>query len=264
VSAFGNISARGYLNFNRSLPMVRLPELDVRLEIRAVRHTGRGSYVERSYRVYPHARGKTAQGVCAECGGIWQRPRAHLKGEGPYCCSLVCHNRWLGHRQRGSRNPHPKARTDAWFACDFCYKLIRLPRSVAARSSLHFCSKKCKDEYQRRDARGDQASAWRGGEVTRGNGYVGVCVEHGGAGKRTRYRMKHRIVIEAATGRPFPSGFVTHHRNGDPSDNRLENLAVLRQGDHARLHRWSINDPRRKSLRMLIVRKGKLVEVPAC
>lgn len=60
-----------------------------------------------------------------------------------------------------------------------------------------------------------------------------------GSGKsyrKVRGRHEHRIVAEEMLGRPFVDGEIVHHRNGDVRDNRLENLEVMTQADHMRLH----------------------------
>jgi hypothetical protein len=52
-----------------------------------------------------------------------------------------------------------------------------------------------------------------------------------GAGKRQRY--EHRVVMESALGRPLTAGESVHHRNGNRSDNRLENLELWTRGQPA-------------------------------
>lgn len=50
------------------------------------------------------------------------------------------------------------------------------------------------------------------------NGYLYVSL-----GRKVRWRSVHSIVAEAFLG-PRPNGMETCHNNGNPTDNRLENL----------------------------------------
>ena len=47
---------------------------------------------------------------------------------------------------------------------------------------------------------------------------------------------EHRGILHDA-GVRIPEGWHVHHINGDPLDNRLENLTVVRPGRHGQLHR---------------------------
>lgn len=53
-------------------------------------------------------------------------------------------------------------------------------------------------------------------------------------GKRV---LAHRMIMEFHLGRPLASNEIVHHINGDPLDNRLENLEVMEWGKHTALHR---------------------------
>lgn len=55
------------------------------------------------------------------------------------------------------------------------------------------------------------------------DGYLMISF-HGGGRKKNCSRLVHRLVLETFVG-PRPSGFECRHLNGNPIDNRLENLA---------------------------------------
>lgn len=47
---------------------------------------------------------------------------------------------------------------------------------------------------------------------------------------------EHRYLMEQHLGRKLDSKEVVHHINGDPRDNRLENLQVMSLSEHGRMH----------------------------
>ena len=53
-------------------------------------------------------------------------------------------------------------------------------------------------------------------------------------GKKVR---EHRWLMEQHLGRPLKQTEHIHHINGNPLDNRLENLQVISSIDHMRLHK---------------------------
>lgn len=49
---------------------------------------------------------------------------------------------------------------------------------------------------------------------------------------------EHKVVYCEAHGlTEIPSGYVVHHINGDPRDNRIENLQLMTRAEHAKHHR---------------------------
>lgn len=50
-----------------------------------------------------------------------------------------------------------------------------------------------------------------------------------------KWRYRSRIVWAEANG-PIPHGYVIHHRNENPMDDRLENLQMLTRAQHAAEH----------------------------
>jgi hypothetical protein len=52
------------------------------------------------------------------------------------------------------------------------------------------------------------------------------------------YVYEHRYLLEVELGRPLLSYEVVHHLDGSRDNNRLENLIVLSEPHHLRLHMW--------------------------
>jgi hypothetical protein len=85
----------------------------------------------------------------------------------------------------------------------------------------------CVGHYSR-TVRGRDASNWRGGRTKLRSGYVRVYApDHPRAHRPQGYVYEHILVAERVLGRHLPEGAVVHHINGDPSDNRPANLAIL-------------------------------------
>lgn len=64
------------------------------------------------------------------------------------------------------------------------------------------------------------------------NGYWLIKVREGGG----RWDKEHVLVAEADLGRKLRPDEHVHHINGVKTDNRLENLCVMTQVEHARAH----------------------------
>lgn len=53
-------------------------------------------------------------------------------------------------------------------------------------------------------------------------------------GSKVRF---YRAVMEAQLGRHLSEDELVHHVNGDPSDDRIENLELVSRSEHCRMHR---------------------------
>jgi Mor family transcriptional regulator len=91
-------------------------------------------------------------------------------------------------------------------------------------------------EPEQRQLFGENHASWKTGRVTMSSGYVYMRLspQHPwfkAMAQTGGYVAEHRMVMAEALGRPLDEHESVHHKNGDRTDNRLENLQ-LRQGKH--------------------------------
>lgn len=71
---------------------------------------------------------------------------------------------------------------------------------------------------------------WKGGIMQNASGRI--FIRQGIKG----YKARSRVVMEEKLGRKLKSNELVHHINGDPSDDRIENLVVLSRSKHVTGH----------------------------
>jgi hypothetical protein len=85
--------------------------------------------------------------------------------------------------------------------------------------------------------RGDKNPQWKGGKIITKSGYVKVKNYTHPYRTSNNYYPEHRLVMEEHLGRILSKDEKVHHKNGIKSDNRLENLLLLSNSEHSRIHR---------------------------
>jgi hypothetical protein len=109
-------------------------------------------------------------------------------------------------------------------------------RFVPKRHALgKYCSSRCS---WRRPRYGKENPNWRGGRIKMHDGRVAVYAPgHPGANLMGgSHILEYRLLAEKIVGRRLRPNEIVHHKNGDPTDNRLENLEVTTQAQHAAIH----------------------------
>lgn len=76
---------------------------------------------------------------------------------------------------------------------------------------------------------GKKNPQWKGRCLMK-NGYIRISIQ----GERV---YEHRYKIEKMLGRKLKRNEVIHHKNGNKTDNRIGNLLITNQSDHAASHK---------------------------
>jgi len=92
---------------------------------------------------------------------------------------------------------------------------------------------------------------WKAGGRVGSSGYVKVRVgkDHPLADPNG-WTYEH-LVVWVSAGKPRPArNEVLHHINEDKTDNRIENLRIMRRDEHSQMHGQAISDADVKSIRL--------------
>lgn len=98
------------------------------------------------------------------------------------------------------------------------------------------CSRSC--AVQNRNFYGSANPKWRGGRIALADGRVAIYApDHpnaclfGGT-----HILEYRLIAEQKIGRFLTGDEIVHHINGIITDNNPDNLEIMTQSEHARLH----------------------------
>lgn len=113
-------------------------------------------------------------------------------------------------------------------------------RTLAAEQTANPCGCGCGELTRYRFAHGHHTRLFTSEEqARRGRQNDGSALRDSGECKSYRkvgQRHEHRTVAEQKLGRSLQPGEIVHHRDEDKRNNRPDNLEVMTQAEHARLH----------------------------
>lgn len=87
---------------------------------------------------------------------------------------------------------------------------------------------------------GSRNPNWKGGQISDGRGRVLVyCPNHPNPSHCGTHVYRYRLVMEKHLGRYLTSSEIVHHKNNNPSDDRIENLELCaNQSEHCKIHKF--------------------------
>lgn len=161
--------------------------------------------------------------TCDQCGTVFTYVKEPERGERRFC-SRLCRNAWV--REHAVYQER---------SCAACGKLVKIYPSNAGRyrSERTFCSVDCRrsvvvgpehPQYKGRYPNKQGYIKIRGDRVPAA--YRSMCV-------RGDSVLEHRLIMATHLGRPLEHWEVVHHKNGVKDDNRIDNLELLGNHEHA-------------------------------
>lgn len=112
----------------------------------------------------------------------------------------------------------------------------KVPWNKGKKLSPEHREKVVKTLSSQRDQTGSKNPVWKGGRSMQ-NGYVIIHAPDYPSSYSNGYVPEHRLVMERHLDRLLLRKEHVHHLNGDKTDNRIENLILLSNSEHARTHR---------------------------
>lgn len=97
---------------------------------------------------------------------------------------------------------------------------------------------------------GENAPGWKGGVRKKvGTGYIGIFSPEHPFATKGGYVVEHRLVMESHIGRYLKPWEVIHHINKNKTDNRIENLELIRDNS-THLHKHGMEKATIENLRL--------------
>jgi hypothetical protein len=153
---------------------------------------------------------------CNICGILFKRKRKRQR-----FCSFSCGS-------KGKKYVQKRFQKKIMVKCDFCEnKFEKWPCLVKKiKNEKHYCNPKCRKLAM---WIGETSYGFKKGNRLPLNPYIRRVIDG-------KFVLEHRWLIEQHLNRKLERWEHVHHINGNPKDNRIENLKVLSNSDHAKTH----------------------------
>lgn len=149
---------------------------------------------------------RTIHKICPNCGIEY---KTYISQDKKFCCRKCLD-------QYTKKQTYNKYKTN----CRVCGKEFLPPRPA---EGAMYCSYKCSGIAMRKE------------KVDR-QGYWFICKPDHPNSSKQGYVAEHALIMEKHIGRYLHDDEVVHHKNRQKKDNRIENLQLMTDVEHKKLH----------------------------
>jgi hypothetical protein len=82
----------------------------------------------------------------------------------------------------------------------------------------------------------ERSTRWKGGRNLSGHGYWRLYLPDHPSANKSGYVLEHRLVWETEHGQQVPNGCIVHHRDGNKTNNAIDNLELMPFRMHQSMH----------------------------
>ena len=189
---------------------------------------------------------------CENCGKEFKCTPSRYENSKHHCCS----KEFAQELARKIREENP-----AYYNCEcvICGKKFHLKPYAANRYATHTCSDECHKKFMslkftgennhQFGIRGENNVSWKGGRRISTYGYILIKMSDHPFAFDDGYYPEHRLVAEKyllndensvlIDGKRYLSPeFVVHHKDKNRKNNNVDNLEVMKKGEHVSLHNY--------------------------